>query len=273
MALKNAKIFEDKARDTQTNQTVLDAVDLGVSYGEHEAIAKLNFKVRKGEFVAVLGPSGCGKSSLLDVLSGLRAPSRGVVRIAGNELFTPTSIMPRVGYVFQSHRLLPWKTVQQNLEIAMSAASIEKAEWQDRIDNILAILQISDYKCSWPMRLSGGQRQRVSIARALLIDPAYILMDEPLSTLDEVTARSLRQELTTICQRTNATVVFVTHSIREAVFLADRVLILTRGPAEIFEDHRIEIERPRAYEDERIGSTERSIVAKVQTPWGLGNDR
>ena len=119
------------------------------------------------------------------------------------------------------------------------------------------------------MRLSGGQRQRVSIARALLVDPAYILMDEPLSTLDEVTARALRQELTGICQRTDATVVFVTHSIREAVFLADRILILTRGPAEIFDDFKVPLDRPRDYDDARISEVEADIVRRVQAQWGL----
>ena len=109
----------------------------------------------------------------------------------------------------------------------------------------------------------------MSIARALLVDPSYILMDEPLSTLDEVTARALRQELTTICQRTNATVVFVTHSVREAVYLADRILILTRGPAEVFEDFTVPIDRPRDYDDKRIGEVEAAIIRRVQAPWGL----
>lgn len=253
----------------QTGTSVLKTVDLGVSYGNSEAVARLDIDIKRGEFVAILGPSGCGKSSMLNVISGLRAPTRGQVVVDGEELFTPQSKPPRLGYVFQSHRLLPWRTVRQNLEIALAASPVPKAQWNARIDEILSILHIAQFKDAWPMRLSGGQRQRVSIARALLVDPSYILMDEPLSTLDEVTARSLRQELTGICQRTNATVVFVTHSIREAVYLADRILILTRGPAEIFEDYKVPLERPRDYDDARVGEIEADIVRRVQAPWGL----
>ncbi|MGR3379394.1 ABC transporter ATP-binding protein [Salipiger abyssi] len=255
--------------ENESKPSVLKAVDLGVSYGNSQAVARLDFDIRKGEFVAILGPSGCGKSSMLNVISGLRAPSRGRVLVEGQELFTPNSKPPRLGYVFQSHRLLPWRTVRQNLEIALAASSVPRDTWNDRIDEILSILHIAQFKDAWPMRLSGGQRQRVSIARALLIDPAYILMDEPLSTLDEVTARSLREELTGICQRTEATVVFVTHSIREAVYLADRILILTRGPAEIFEDYKIPLDRPRDYDDARIGDVVADITRRVQAPWGL----
>ena len=246
----------------QSNPCVLNAIDLGVSYGDSTAIARLDFNVRRGELVAILGPSGCGKSTMLNVLSGLRAPTRGQILVDGEELFTAQSKRPRLGYVFQAHRLLSWRTVRQNFEIALAASEVPRETWDERIDEILSILHISKFKDAWPMRLSGGQRQRVSIARALLVDPSYILMDEPLSTLDEVTARALRQELTTICQRTNATVVFVTHSVREAVYLADRILILTRGPAEVFEDFTVPIDRPRDYDDKRIGEVEAAICTR-----------
>lgn len=249
--------------------SVLRVEDLGVSYGTYEAVNRLDFDIRRGEFVAILGPSGCGKSSMLNVISGLNPPSRGKVFVEDEQLFTAKSKAPRLGYVFQSHRLLPWRSVKRNLEIALAASTVPRQEWDARIDEILSILHISQFKDAWPMRLSGGQRQRVSIARALIVNPSYILMDEPLSTLDEVTARSLRQELTGICQRTDATVVFVTHSIREAVFLADRILILTRGPARIHEDYVVPLERPRDYDDPRISEIEGDIIRRVQAPWGL----
>lgn len=249
--------------------SVLRVEDMGISYGGSEAVSRLDFDIRRGEFVAILGPSGCGKSSMLNVISGLRPPSRGRVLVEGEALFTPQAKDPRLGYVFQSHRLLSWRSVRQNLELALAASDVPRESWDRRIDEILDILHISQFKDAWPMRLSGGQRQRVSIARALLVDPSYILMDEPLSTLDEVTARALRQELTGICQRTNATVVFVTHSIREAVYLADRILILTRGPARVHEDYAVPLERPRAYDDARIAEIEADIVRRVQQPWGL----
>lgn len=249
--------------------SVLRVEDLGVSYGSYEAVKRLDFDIRRGEFVAILGPSGCGKSSMLNVISGLTPPSRGKVFVEDEQLFTPKSKAPRLGYVFQSHRLLPWRSVKHNLEIALAASLVHRSEWDARIDEILSILHISQFKNSWPMRLSGGQRQRVSIARALIVNPSYILMDEPLSTLDEVTARSLRQELTGICQRTNATVVFVTHSIREAVYLADRILILTRGPGRVHEDYVVPLDRPRDYDDPRISEIEGDIIRRVQAPWGL----
>ncbi|MFV0243577.1 MAG: ABC transporter ATP-binding protein [Qingshengfaniella sp.] len=256
-----------------TTETVLRVEDLGVSYGSQPAIAGLDFEVKRGEFVAILGPSGCGKSSMLNVISGLMAPTRGRVFVEGDQLYTPQSRDPRLGYVFQSHRLLPWRTVRQNLEIVLGASQVPRDTWEARIDEILDILHIAQFKDAWPMRLSGGQRQRVSIARALLVDPSYILMDEPLSTLDEVTARSLRQELTGICQRTGATVVFVTHSIREAVYLADRIIILSRGPATVFENFTVPIARPRDYDDARIAEVEAGIIRRVQSPWGLSEEK
>jgi len=249
--------------------SVLRVDDLGISYGMYEAVSRLDFDIRRGEFVAILGPSGCGKSSMLNVISGLNPPTRGQVFVEDKQLFVPKAQPPRLGYVFQSHRLLPWRTVKQNLEIALAPSAVPKSEWDDRIDEMLEVLHIAQFKNAWPMRLSGGQRQRVSIARALVVSPSYIVMDEPLSTLDEVTARSLRQELTGICQRTNATVVFVTHSIREAVYLADRILILTRGPATIHEDYRVPLDRPRDYDDPRISEIEGDIIRRVQGAWGL----
>lgn len=256
---------------TSANETVLKVENLSVSYGASRAIERLDFEIRRGEFVAILGPSGCGKSSMLNVLSGLMAPTTGLVEVDRLPLYDPgRREAPRLGYVFQTHRLLPWRTVRQNLELALSASDVPKAEWAGDIDRMLEALHIAQFRESWPLQLSGGQRQRVSIARALLVRPSYVLMDEPLSTLDEVTARSLRQELTAISARTNATVVFVTHSIREAVYLADRILILTRGPARVFENYVVPIERPRDYDDPRIAEVEADIVARVQEPWGLG---
>lgn len=252
---------------------VLAVEDLGVSYGPQQAVGRLDFKIHKGEFVAIVGPSGCGKSTMLNVISGLLQPTRGVVEVDGDRLYLAKSASPRLGYVFQAHRLLPWRTVKQNLEIVLAASDVPKAQWNADIDRILDVLQISQFKNAWPMKLSGGQRQRVSIARALLVQPSYILMDEPLSTLDEVTARTLRQELVNIWQQTGQTIIFVTHSLREAAFLADRIIILSRGPAYVLEDFRVPIERPRLYDDPRIGQVEAEIVERVSGLWGLGDAR
>lgn len=255
---------------TRESDIVLQVEDLGVSYGEQEAVARIDLTVSRGEFVAVVGPSGCGKSSLLNVLSGLLPPTRGAVSVEGRPLYGPESVAPHLGYVFQGHRLLPWRTVKKNLELALAGSGVPRERWDEKIDNLLEILHISRFKNSWPLRLSGGERQRVSIARALLVEPSYILMDEPMSTLDEVTARTLRQELTDIWKRTGSTIVFVTHSIREAVFLADRIIILSRGPATtVLDNYTVPIERPRAYEDLRVDKVEVEIVERVLEAWGL----
>ena len=185
-------------------------------------------------------------------------------------MYGPESEAPHVGYVFQEHRLLPWRSVKKNLELVLAASSVSRQLWDDKINDILEILHISRYKDSWPLRLSGGERQRVSIARALLVEPSYVMMDEPFSTLDELTARTLRQELIDIWQRTGATIVFVTHSIREATFLADRIIILTRGPANVDDNYSVPIDRPRDYEDPLIGQVEAEIVKRVLGVWELG---
>ena len=242
---------------------------LEVSYdGERQAIAELDMSIREGEFVAVLGPSGCGKSTLLQVLSGLLEPVAGTATIDGRDVTSGGRDSPRVGYVFQDHRLLPWRTVRQNIQLAMEAAGIPKEQWPERVDRYLRMLQIDAYADAWPMRLSGGQRQRVSIARALAIQPAVVLMDEPFSTLDEVTARVMRQQLVDLWQESGHAVVFVTHSIREAVFLADRIFVLTAGPARLLEALPVDIPRPRLYEDAALTELEAQIVDRVMAVWG-----
>ena len=177
----------------KSSDIVLEVKDLGVSFEDQEAIGKIDLSVARGEFIAILGPSGCGKSTLLNVLSGLLPPTRGTVSVVGRRMYGPESEAPHVGYVFQEHRLLPWRSVKKNLELVLAASSVSRQLWDDKINDILEILHISRYKDSWPLRLSGGERQRVSIARALLVEPSYVMMDEPFSTLDELTARTLSQ--------------------------------------------------------------------------------
>lgn len=247
----------------------IDVEGLKVSYdGKRLVLDGVDMAVEEHEFVAVLGPSGCGKSTLLQVLSGLLRPVAGRATIAGHDMTGSAADRPRVGYVFQDHRLLPWRTVAANIELVLEASGLPRSEWDSRIDRYLDILQIGQFRDAWPMRLSGGQRQRVSIARALAIDPAVVLMDEPFSTLDEVTARTMRQQLVDLWQESSRAIVFVTHSIREAIFLADRVVILTRGPARLLEDVTVPIGRPRRYEDAEITELESEIVDRVMGVWG-----
>jgi NitT/TauT family transport system ATP-binding protein len=261
----------DNARSVGLD-TVLSVQNVSVSYGNSEASRNHTFEIRSGEFVAIVGPSGCGKSTMLNAIAGLLPPTTGVISVEGKRLYGSDHQDPRLGYVFQAHRLLPWRTVKQNLELVLASSGVPRDHWNTDIDRMLEILQIKQFKNAWPLQLSGGQRQRVSIARALLVRPAYILMDEPLATLDEVTARTLRQELTTIWQRTGQTIIFVTHSLREAVYLADRIIILTRGPSSVFMDYSVPLSRPRPYDDPRIGQIEAEIVEKIMIPWGLDPD-
>lgn len=252
----------------------LEVRDLHVSYGDTPALVGLDCTIAAGEFVAVLGPSGCGKSTLLQVLSGLMTPRSGSIRVDGVEVLTESGARPRLGYVFQDHRLLPWRTVAQNIELVLDAAGVPSHERAARIDRYLAMLEISRFRDSWPLRMSGGQRQRASIARALAIEPVAVLMDEPFSTLDEVTGRTMRAELLKVWEESGRTFVFVTHSIREALYLADRILILSRGPASLVEDFTVPLARPRRYEDAALSDLEGEIIDRVTAAWGLdGVDR
>ncbi|MGH3321516.1 MAG: ABC transporter ATP-binding protein [Streptosporangiaceae bacterium] len=245
----------------------VDSVSLG--YGDHVAVQDLSLAVGDGEFVAIIGPSGCGKSTLLHLLAGLQRPLGGSVHLSGRRVTGALATEIRIGYVFQDHRLLPWRTVAQNIVLAMKNAGVPRSEWNDRIDRYLSMLEVSNYRDSWPLKLSGGQRQRVSIARALAIDPALILMDEPFSGLDEVTGRTLRQGLVRLWQDTKVPIVFVTHSIREALFLADRVVVLSRGPARLLREFPVELPRPRVYEDPELAKLESAVVSEVIEEWGL----
>jgi NitT/TauT family transport system ATP-binding protein len=244
--------------------------DLHVDYGTGTpAIEGLNLHVRKGEFLAIVGPSGCGKSTLLHAVSGLLLPTSGTVEVEGKRLERSSSDFPRIGYVFQEHRLLPWRSVSQNIKVVLSAAGIPRDEWEERVTKYLDMLQIGRFRESWPLRLSGGQRQRASIARALAVDPAVVLMDEPFSTLDEVTARAMRQEVLRVWEASQSTIIFVTHSIREAIFLSDRVVLLTKGPARVLEELEVPVPRPREYEDPHLTELEAQIVDQVMGSWGF----
>ncbi|KWX68273.1 hypothetical protein ASJ79_18475 [Mycobacterium sp. NAZ190054] len=233
------------------------------------AVENISLDVRAGEFLAILGPSGCGKSTLLQATAGLLGVSQGSISVGGQSVGQHSrATAPSIGYVFQEHRLLPWLTVAQNIETVLAATSIPKSEWQQRITEYLSMLQIEHLRDRWPNQLSGGQRQRASISRALSIDSDVVLMDEPFGTLDEVTARTMRAELLEVWHRTNRTFVFVTHSIRESLFLADRVAIFTKGPASLVEIIDVELPRPRDYDSPALSQLEGDVVRRVLEIWG-----
>ncbi|MPZ53294.1 MAG: ATP-binding cassette domain-containing protein [Acidimicrobiia bacterium] len=261
-----------EAEPVQSGFIEIDDLEYYYPGSEVPAVEGVNLTIEKGAFACVVGPSGCGKSTLLTILSGLSTPQTGSVSIDGKSIYEDgrrtQHEMPRCAYLFQDSRLLPWRTVRQNLDIALRASDIPREQWDDTVTDLLRMLRIEAFADSWPLNLSGGQRHRVAIARALAIDPAFILMDEPFSTLDEVTARFLRQELLEVWRRTGSTILFVTHSIREAVYLADTVALMTKGPGRVLGIRDIDVERPRKYEDPKLAEIEGSIVDTVLDAWG-----
>ena len=237
-------------------------------YGELKAVEQVTFAVERGGFASIIGPSGCGKSTLLTILSGLMRPSEGRVLVDGRDIYGPHNDAIRVGYIFQDPRVLPWKTVRENLLFALMPSGIPKDQWEDRIDHYLGLVGLEDCKDAWPLTLSGGMRQRVSIARTLVIDPTFILMDEPYSSLDEMTARVAREDLLRLWQETRKTIVFVTHSISEAVFMSDQIYFMTRRPGTLFRRLDIDVPRPRDYESLELARIESEVVKDVLERWG-----
>jgi NitT/TauT family transport system ATP-binding protein len=226
---------------------------------EVSALRDVTFSMASGEFVCVLGPSGCGKSTILNILAGLEPGFDGEVLLEGLALRQAGRAL-RVGYVFQEPRLLPWLTVEQNVHFGLECQGFPKAEWAGRSAQVLAMVGLTDFAHHYVHQLSGGMLQRTAIARALGIDPEVLLMDEPFSSLDEFTARDLRHQLLDIWAKTGKTILFVTHNSFEATFLADRLLLMTRRPGRIVDEFRIDLPRPRSYDDPGVFEFNRKVV-------------
>jgi NitT/TauT family transport system ATP-binding protein len=222
------------------------------------ALENVSLEIFSGEFVCILGPSGCGKSTLLNVLSRLESWDEGLVKVGGVAL---EESKLRIGYVFQEPRLLPWLTIERNLLFALDCMGVGGKAASDRIRASLDMVGLTGFEKYHPYQLSGGMQQRASISRALCIDPDILLMDEPFSGLDEITARTLRTELMKIWQETGKTVVFVTHNWYEASYLADRILIMKKRPGSIIKEVRVLIDRPRSYEDPRVFEFSSNLVS------------
>lgn len=206
------------------------------------ALSDINFSVRRGEFVSVVGPSGCGKTTLLKILAGLIPRTEGTVEIAGNDVTRP---LPEVGMVFQAATLLPWRSIRDNVLVPAEIQKLDKKKSLARTDELLDMVGLADFADKFPFELSGGMQQRAGIARALVHDPAVLLMDEPFGALDAMTREYMNVELLRIWKELEATIVLVTHSIPEAVFLSDRVIVMSPRPGRIAEIIDIDIERPR----------------------------
>ncbi len=211
--------------------------------GNVSALERINFSVGDGEFVAVVGPSGCGKSTLLKILAGILPPSSGEALLRGTPIAGPRR---DIGVVFQSPVLLPWRTVLDNVLLPVDVQRLDRERHLKLALDLLALVGLQGFERRYPWELSGGMQQRVAITRALIHDPAMLLMDEPFGALDAMTREHMNLELQRIWLEKRKTVLFITHSIPEAVFLGDRVLVMTPRPGRIMDARRVEIPRPRS---------------------------
>lgn len=230
---------------------------------EFVALRNINLEVKKREFVALVGPSGCGKSTLLDVLSGLTQPTTGTVYVDGHKVTGPA--LDR-GIVLQGYALFPWRTIRKNVEFGLEIKKVPKKEWHEISTHFIDLVGLHGFEEHYPHELSGGMAQRVAIARVLACDSEALLMDEPFAAVDAQTRETLQDELLRIWEETKKTIVFVTHSIEEAVFLADRVVILTASPGTVREIVPIDLPRPRQNSNIRTSAEFGWIRHRI---WGL----
>lgn len=213
-------------------------VDKAVKYFPREdgtnmlVLDKVSFDSKEFGITCLLGPSGCGKSTLLNAISGLERLDQGRVEVISNHGASRLQT-PRLGYVFQDPRLLNWKRVEENLTFALKGMGVPQREWPERLQKYLNLVGLVEFRNQFPLYLSGGMRQRVGLARGLVIEPEVLLMDEPFSKLDQLTARRLREESLQICARLKQTTVMVTHDVEEAAYMGDRIVILRARPSRI----------------------------------------
>ena len=228
----------------------LSVNDIDFSYPNGNAVFRgFSFHANPGEFVALLGPSGCGKSTLLNLLSGFFKPERGSVTVNGMPVM-PES--PELGYVFQSPHLFPWLTVLDNVRFGLRMAKqMSVAEQREHARHFLALVGLEKAEDKLPFQLSGGMQQRVSLARTLVMEPTLLLMDEPFAALDAITRNSMNEETLRLWSSLGQTVVFITHDIEEAVFLADRVVVLGAAPEGVQSELTIDLPRPRSHQGTR----------------------
>lgn len=211
-----------------------------------EALAEASFSVAPNEFVSIIGPSGCGKSTLLRILAGLVIPTSGRVLLDGEPLREPQR---KIGFVFQHANLMPWRTALRNVMLPLEIQAVPRAEAERKSRELLELVGLTDFADALPRDLSGGMRQRVALARAFVYDPEVLLLDEPFGALDALTRERMNWELLRIWEVRRKTVLMVTHDIQEAVFLSDRVLVMTPLPGRMKREVMIDLPRPRTQED------------------------
>jgi len=263
---------EDAASSATAGPAFIEIRGMRVSYAKRGAerflaLDGVDLQVREGEFCVIAGPSGCGKSTMLKVLAGLVQAEGGAATIGGQTVAEPRD---DIGFVFQSATLLPWSTVLDNVILPLRVQRrADRSGWRDRAMELLRIVGLEDFARSYPGELSGGMQQRVGMARALAHDPSLLLMDEPFGALDALTRETMNEELQRIWMLRPKTVLFVTHSISEAVFLGDRVVVMSARPGRIAADIRVDLPRPRDFsmvDSPQFGAYARQVRAHLHPP-------
>ena len=237
-----------------------------VGDGEVEALAPVDLTIHRGEFVCMIGASGCGKSTLLRIIAGFEEPTTGDVAIYGNAIAGPGSDR---GMVFQDYALFPWMTVRENISFGPRQRQLPREEIERTTDEFVRMVGLERFADRYPNQLSGGMKQRVAIARVLANNANILLMDEPFGALDALTREQLQHELLQIWARTGVTAIFVTHSVEEAVLLADRVLVMSAGPGRIDSDFRIDLARPREGSSPEFNAMRRDVARRLTSHLAL----
>ncbi|MBU7013909.1 MAG: ABC transporter ATP-binding protein [Theionarchaea archaeon] len=237
--------------------------------GELPILEAVSLSVKKGQFMCLVGPSGCGKTTLLKCIAGLRT-YEGKIRIDGR---LSQGINPKIGYVFQEFSLFPFLTVKGNMEFGLRIQKKPRKEMDDIVASLLDLFLLQGFEHAYPHELSGGMQKKVAIARALATDPEILLMDEPFVSLDAQTRNMLQKELLRIWNKTHKTILFITHNVDEAVFLADRVMVLTRRPATVKEEFLIDLERERDRTSPEFVSVRKEILKELEEEYVEQVDR
>ena len=248
-------------------QSIIKVESIGktfISEGKKDdliVLKDININIKENEFVCIVGPSGCGKSTLLRIIAGLEPATKGKVTYRGGELTKPCK---EIGMVFQNYSLMPWLNVEDNISLGLNFQKISKKEKQKTVDEFLKIIGLENFRKSYPHELSGGMQQRVAIARSLANNPDVVLMDEPFGALDAYTRIQLQKELLRIWEYDKKTIVFVTHSVDEAIYLADRIILMSRRKGSINREIYVDMPRIRDRSDHRYAKLNQELLEELE---------